>query len=94
MTEGSGRDGTGPPIRLFTYAPSRSTKTALELYAGFRQDAVLMTECCKVYVTVADAHGLVHLGCWTHCRRYSSKRCRHCPRTSAGRINWPHASSR
>ena len=25
---------TGPPVRLFTYAPSRSAKTALELYAG------------------------------------------------------------
>ena len=29
MTQGSGRDGRGPPLRLFTYAPSRSTKTAL-----------------------------------------------------------------
>jgi hypothetical protein len=23
-----------------------------------------------VYDTVAETHGLVHLGCWTHCRRY------------------------
>jgi len=34
MTDGSGNDGQGPPIRLFAYAPSRSTKTARELYAG------------------------------------------------------------
>lgn len=34
MTDGSGKDGTGPPIRLFTYSPSRSTKTAMTLYAG------------------------------------------------------------
>jgi transposase len=70
MTEGSGKDGTGPPIRLFTYAPSRSTKTALELYAGVRQGAVLMTDGYDVYDTVAEKNGLVHLGCWTHCRRY------------------------
>jgi transposase len=70
MTDGSGKDGTGPPIRLFTYAPSRSTKTALELYAGVRQGTVLMTDGYDVYDTVADKNGLVHLGCWTHCRRY------------------------
>jgi hypothetical protein len=70
MTEGSGKDGTGPPIRLFTYAPSRSTRTALELYAGIREGAVLMTDGYDVYDTVADKNGLVHLGCWTHCRRY------------------------
>ncbi len=70
MTDGSGKDGTGPPIRLFTYAPSRSTKTALELYAGIRRDAVLMTDGYDAYDTVAKTHGLVHLGCWTHSRRY------------------------
>ncbi len=66
MTEGSGKDGTGPPIRLFTYAPSRSTKTALELYAGIRQGAVLMTDGYDVYDAVAEKNGLVHVGCWTH----------------------------
>ncbi|MFP5379829.1 MAG: helix-turn-helix domain-containing protein [Vicinamibacteria bacterium] len=44
MTDGSGKDGTGPPIRLFTYSPSRSTKTAMTLYAGIRPGAVLMTD--------------------------------------------------
>jgi transposase len=70
MTDHSGRDGTGPPIRLFTYSPSRSTKTAMTLYAGIRPDAVLMTDGYDVYDTVADTNHLVHLGCWTHCRRY------------------------
>ena len=70
MTDGSGKDGTGPPIRLFTYAPSRSTKTALELYAGISQGTVLMTDGYDVYDAVAESNGLVHLGCWTHCRRY------------------------
>jgi len=70
MTDGSGKDGRGPPIRLFAYSPSRSTKTALELYAGIRQGAVFMTDGYEVYDAIADAHRLVHLGCWTHCRRY------------------------
>ena len=44
MTDGSAKDGTGPPMRLFTYSPSRSTKTAMALYAGIRQGAVPMTD--------------------------------------------------
>ena len=43
MTDGSGKEGTGLPIRLFTYSPSRSTKAAMALYAGIRPGAVLMT---------------------------------------------------
>jgi transposase len=70
MTDGSGKEGTGPPIRLFTYSPSRSTKTAMALYAGIRPGAVLMTDGYDVYDTVAESHRLVHLGCWAHCRRY------------------------
>ena len=70
MTDGSGNTGRGPPIRLFTYAPSRSTKTAMELYAGIREGAVLMTDGYEVYDTVAKTQQLVHLGCWAHCRRY------------------------
>jgi transposase len=70
MTDHCGKDGTGPPIRLFTYAPSRSTKTAMALYSGIRPGAVLMTDGYDVYDTVAEMHQLVHVGCWTHCRRY------------------------
>eukprot|EP01036_Dinobryon_divergens_P040009 gene40009-52828_t len=56
MTDGSGQDGTGPPIRLFAYSPSRSTKTAMGLYAGIRPGAVLMTDGYDVYDAVAQAH--------------------------------------
>jgi len=84
MTDDSGKDGTGPPIRLFTYAPSRSTKTALELYAGIRQDTVLMTDGYDVYDTVAETHGLVHLGCWTHCRRYFLEALQALPKDNRG----------
>lgn len=76
MTDGSGKDGTGPPIRLFAYSHSRSTKTALELYAGIREGAVLMTDGYEVYDVIAENHKLVHLGYWAHCRR----RC--CPGAS------------
>jgi transposase len=70
MTDGSGKDGTGPPIRLFSYSPSRSTATAMTLYAGIRAGAVLMTDGYEVYDKVALTHDLVHLACWAHCRRY------------------------
>ncbi|WP_119153613.1 IS66 family transposase [Caldimonas tepidiphila] len=84
MTDGSGRDGTGPPIRLFSYSPSRSAKTALELYAGIRPGAVLMSDGYEVYDTVARAHQLVHLGCWTHCRRYFVEALQAVPKEQRG----------
>lgn len=84
MTDGSGNDGTGPPIRLFTYAPSRSTKTAMALYAGMRQGSVLMTDGYEVYNAVADTQRLVHLGCWTHCRRYFHEALQALPKERRG----------
>ncbi|HSB23290.1 MAG TPA: IS66 family transposase [Burkholderiaceae bacterium] len=60
--------GTGPPVHLYTYAPSRSAKTAAELYAGAR--GALMSDGYEPYAKVADANRLVHLGCWAHARRY------------------------
>lgn len=84
MTDGSGRDGTGPPIRLFAYSPSRSTKTAMELYAGIRPGAVLMTDGYEVYDTVAETHQLVHLACWTHCRRYFIEALQALPKDQRG----------
>jgi hypothetical protein len=59
--------GSGPPIRLFTYAPSRSAETARRLYDGAR--GALITDGYEVYANVAQAYGLVHLGCWAHARR-------------------------
>jgi transposase len=70
MTEGSGAQGTGPPIRLFAYAPSRGTETSLRLYAGARDGGVLMTDGYEPYNQVAKTNKLVHLACWAHCRRY------------------------
>ena len=63
-------NGTGQPVRLFGYAPGRGGTHAADLYAGIRQGAVLMTDGYEVYNGVAKANGLVHLGCWAHCRRY------------------------
>ena len=84
MTDGCGKDGTGPPIRLFTYSPSRSTKTAMALYAGIGQGTVLMTDGYEVYDTVAHTHQLVHLGCWTHCRRYFHEALQALPKDQRG----------
>lgn len=63
-------NGTGPPVRLFGYSPGRGTGQALKLYAGIAKGAVLMTDGYEVYNAIAAANGLVHLGCWVHCRRY------------------------
>ncbi len=69
MTEASGADGTGPPIRLFAYSSSRSTETARTLYAGMRRAGLLMSDGYKPYEAIAQEHALVHLGCWAHARR-------------------------
>jgi transposase len=68
--DASGPTGTGPPLRLYSYAPSRSAVTAQQLYAGARAGAVIMTDGYEVYASVALANGLIHLGCMAHCRRY------------------------
>jgi transposase len=62
--------GSGPPIRLFGYAPGRGSIHAETLYAGIKPGAALMSDGYDVYGRVAEIHGLAHLGCWAHCRRY------------------------
>ena len=69
-TDGSGPTGTGPPIRLFGYSPSRGAGAAQNLYAGIRVGSVLMSDGYEVYNQIAQQHQLVQLGCWAHCRRY------------------------
>jgi transposase len=58
---------TGPPVRLFSYSPSRSAKAALALYEGAQ--GALLTDGYEPYDTVAQAYGLAHLGCMAHARR-------------------------
>ena len=84
MTDGSGRDGTGPPIRLFSYSPSRSTASAMSLYAGIRAGTVLMTDGYEVYDKVAQTQQLVHLACWAHCRRYFHDALQALPKNQRG----------
>ena len=62
--------GSGPPVRLFHYAPGRSGTHATNLYAGIKPGAVLMTDGYEVYNGIAASNALIHLGCWAHCRRY------------------------
>lgn len=63
-------NGTGPPVRLFAYSPTRETKQATALYAGIKPGAVLMTDGYAPYDDVANTYQLVHIGCWAHARRY------------------------
>ena len=84
MTQGSGPQGTGPPIRLFGYSPSRSTAAAQVLYAGIRAGATLMTDGYAVYDQIAKAHRLVHLACWAHCRRDFNDALQALPKNARG----------
>jgi transposase len=84
MTQGSGANGTGPPIRLFAYSPSRSTAAAEILYAGVRKGGVLITDGYAVYGQIAQAHALVHLGCWAHCRRGFNDALQALPKSARG----------
>jgi transposase len=61
---------SGPPVRLFAYAPGRGGSHASHLYAGIKADAALMSDGYEVYNAIAEANGLTHLGCWAHARRY------------------------
>jgi transposase len=84
MTEASGTEGTGPPIRLFGYSPSRSTHSARTLYEGMRSGGVLMSDGYEPYVAIAAQHRLVHLGCWAHCRRYFNDALQAMPKDKRG----------
>ena len=37
-------NGTGPPVRMFSYSPTRSAAQAAVLYAGIKPSAVLMSD--------------------------------------------------
>jgi transposase len=84
MTEASGADSTGPPIRLFGYSPSRSTHSARTLYEGMRAGGVLMSDGYEPYAAIAEQHRLVHLGCWAHCRRYFHEALQTLPKDRRG----------
>ena len=84
MTQLSGADGTGPPIRLFGYSPSRSTQAARTLYEGMRPGGALMSDGYEPYAAIAQQHRLVHLGCWAHCRRYFHEALQALPKDRRG----------
>jgi len=84
MTETSGAEGTGPPIRLFDYQPSRGTEAAKALYEGMKPGGVLMSDGYEPYEVVARQHLLVHLGCWAHCRRYFHEALQALPKDKRG----------
>lgn len=84
MTQASGIGGTGPPIRLFGYSPSRSTQAARTLYEGMRAGGALMSDGYEPYGAIAEQHRLVHLGCWAHCRRYFHEALQALPKDQRG----------
>ncbi|APR34337.1 IS66 family transposase [Paraburkholderia sp. SOS3] len=62
-------NGSGPPVRMFSYSPGRGAQHAQRLYAGVKPGTVLMTDGYELYNGIAHDHQLVHLGCWAHVRR-------------------------
>ena len=84
MTQASGADGTGAPIRLFGYSSSRSTHAARTLYEGMRPGGALMSDGYEPYAAIAEQHRLVHLGCWAHCRRYFHEALQALPKDKRG----------
>jgi len=69
-TDHSGAEGTGPPIRLYSYTTGRGAQAAAGVWAGMREGAVLMSDGYEVYDEIARTQRLTHLACWAHCRRY------------------------
>ena len=69
-TEHSGANGTGPPIRLYSYTTGRGAQAGAQVWAGMREGAVLMSDGYEVYEDIAQTQRLTHLACWAHCRRY------------------------
>lgn len=61
---------SGPPIRLFSYTPGRGRSHAQPLYEGIKAGAVLMSDGYEVYNGLVAGRGVIHLGCWSHARRY------------------------
>ncbi|WP_232442198.1 IS66 family transposase [Burkholderia ubonensis] len=62
-------NGSGPPVRMFSYSPGRGAQHAQKLYADVQSGTVLMTDGYELYNGIAHDHQLVHLGCWAHVRR-------------------------
>jgi transposase len=62
-------NGSGPPVRMFSYSSGRGAQHAQRLYAGVRPGTVLMSDGYELYNGIAHDHQLVHLGCWAHVRR-------------------------
>jgi transposase len=56
--------GTGPPIVLYHYAPSRARSVVDALLAGYR--GTLITDGYAAYDVLPDVR---HAGCWAHARR-------------------------
>lgn len=56
--------GTGPPIVLYHYAPSRARSVVTELFGGYQ--GALVTDGYSAYDALPGAR---HAGCWTHARR-------------------------
>lgn len=86
-------NGSGPPIRLFTYTPGCDAKHAAQLYADINPRAALMTDGYELYSGIAHTHQLVHLGYRLTRGVRSSRPTTRCPKRPARQTCWRRASS-
>lgn len=77
--------GTSPPVRSFSYSPTRSTAQAAALYVGIKPGAALLTDGYEPYNDVAANNQLAHLGCRAHARRYMIEAEENLPKAERGR---------
>jgi transposase len=56
--------GTGPPIVIYHYAPSRAQSVVDQLFSGYQ--STLVTEGYAAYRSLTTT---THAGCWAHVRR-------------------------
>ncbi len=66
-------NGSGPPVRMFSYSPGRGAQHARQLYAGVKSSVAFMTDGHELYSGIARDHHLVHLGCWARAQRGFTK---------------------
>lgn len=87
-------NGSGPPVRMFSYSPGRGAQHAQKLYAGVQPGTALMTDgSSSITASPTITSSCISDAGYT-CAAASSRPRSRCRRRHAHRICWPHASSR
>ena len=86
-------NGSGPPVRMFSYSPGRGAQHAQKLYAGVHPGTVLMTDGYEPTTESPTITSSCISDAGHTCAAASSRPRSRCRRLHARRICWPRASS-